>query len=160
MGIGAVSRPAVFLDRDGVLVEEIFYPRKPASGRRRSAGRRAADSPAPRQLRAGSPRWAIRSCSSPIRPPTQGQDQPARALAGARAVSSRCWRPRRGSSSMALSIPTAIPRASCRISVAVARSQAGPLQPLRCRRAIRSRSLSVVVRRRPGQIWTAPRPPE
>jgi histidinol-phosphate phosphatase family protein len=26
MGIGAVSRPAVFLDRDGVLVEEIFYP--------------------------------------------------------------------------------------------------------------------------------------
>jgi D-glycero-D-manno-heptose 1,7-bisphosphate phosphatase len=26
MGIGAVSRPAVFLDRDGVLVEEVFYP--------------------------------------------------------------------------------------------------------------------------------------
>jgi D-glycero-D-manno-heptose 1,7-bisphosphate phosphatase len=26
MGIGAVSRPAVFLDRDGVLVEEIYYP--------------------------------------------------------------------------------------------------------------------------------------
>jgi histidinol-phosphate phosphatase family protein len=26
MGIGAMSRPAVFLDRDGVLVEEIFYP--------------------------------------------------------------------------------------------------------------------------------------
>jgi histidinol-phosphate phosphatase family protein len=25
MGIGAMSRPAVFLDRDGVLVEEIFY---------------------------------------------------------------------------------------------------------------------------------------
>jgi D-glycero-D-manno-heptose 1,7-bisphosphate phosphatase len=27
MGIGAVSRPAVFLDRDGVLVEEVFYPK-------------------------------------------------------------------------------------------------------------------------------------
>jgi D-glycero-D-manno-heptose 1,7-bisphosphate phosphatase len=27
MGIGAVSRPAVFLDRDGVLVEELFYPK-------------------------------------------------------------------------------------------------------------------------------------
>jgi histidinol-phosphate phosphatase family protein len=26
MGIGAMSRPAIFLDRDGVLVEEIFYP--------------------------------------------------------------------------------------------------------------------------------------
>jgi D-glycero-D-manno-heptose 1,7-bisphosphate phosphatase len=26
MGIGAMSRPAVFLDRDGVLVEEIYYP--------------------------------------------------------------------------------------------------------------------------------------
>ena len=26
MGIRAVSRPAVFLDRDGVLVEEVFYP--------------------------------------------------------------------------------------------------------------------------------------
>jgi D-glycero-D-manno-heptose 1,7-bisphosphate phosphatase len=26
MGIGAVSRPAIFLDRDGVLVEEIYYP--------------------------------------------------------------------------------------------------------------------------------------
>jgi D-glycero-D-manno-heptose 1,7-bisphosphate phosphatase len=26
MGIGTVSQPAVFLDRDGVLVEEIFYP--------------------------------------------------------------------------------------------------------------------------------------
>ena len=26
MGIGAVSRPAVFLDRDGVLVEEVLYP--------------------------------------------------------------------------------------------------------------------------------------
>jgi histidinol-phosphate phosphatase family protein len=26
VGIGAVSRPAVFLDRDGVLVEEVFYP--------------------------------------------------------------------------------------------------------------------------------------
>jgi D-glycero-D-manno-heptose 1,7-bisphosphate phosphatase len=26
MGIGPMSRPAVFLDRDGVLVEEIFYP--------------------------------------------------------------------------------------------------------------------------------------
>jgi D-glycero-D-manno-heptose 1,7-bisphosphate phosphatase len=26
VGIGAVSRPAVFLDRDGVLVEEIYYP--------------------------------------------------------------------------------------------------------------------------------------
>jgi histidinol-phosphate phosphatase family protein len=26
MGIGSVSRPAVFLDRDGVLVEEVFYP--------------------------------------------------------------------------------------------------------------------------------------
>jgi D-glycero-D-manno-heptose 1,7-bisphosphate phosphatase len=26
MGGGAVSRPAVFLDRDGVLVEEVFYP--------------------------------------------------------------------------------------------------------------------------------------
>jgi D-glycero-D-manno-heptose 1,7-bisphosphate phosphatase len=26
VGIGAVKRPAVFLDRDGVLVEEIFYP--------------------------------------------------------------------------------------------------------------------------------------
>ena len=25
MGIGAMSRPAIFLDRDGVLVEEIFY---------------------------------------------------------------------------------------------------------------------------------------
>jgi D-glycero-D-manno-heptose 1,7-bisphosphate phosphatase len=25
MGVGAVSRPAVFLDRDGVLVEEVFY---------------------------------------------------------------------------------------------------------------------------------------
>jgi D-glycero-D-manno-heptose 1,7-bisphosphate phosphatase len=25
MGIGAMSRPAVFLDRDGVLVEEIYY---------------------------------------------------------------------------------------------------------------------------------------
>ena len=27
MGIDAVSRKAIFLDRDGVLVEEIFYPR-------------------------------------------------------------------------------------------------------------------------------------
>jgi D-glycero-D-manno-heptose 1,7-bisphosphate phosphatase len=27
MGIRAVSRPAVFLDRDGVLVEEVFYPK-------------------------------------------------------------------------------------------------------------------------------------
>jgi D-glycero-D-manno-heptose 1,7-bisphosphate phosphatase len=26
VGIGPVSRPAVFLDRDGVLVEEIYYP--------------------------------------------------------------------------------------------------------------------------------------
>ena len=26
MGIGAMSRPAIFLDRDGVLVEEVFYP--------------------------------------------------------------------------------------------------------------------------------------
>ena len=26
VGIGAMSRPAIFLDRDGVLVEEIFYP--------------------------------------------------------------------------------------------------------------------------------------
>jgi D-glycero-D-manno-heptose 1,7-bisphosphate phosphatase len=26
MGIDAMSRPAVFLDRDGVLVEEIYYP--------------------------------------------------------------------------------------------------------------------------------------
>jgi D-glycero-D-manno-heptose 1,7-bisphosphate phosphatase len=26
VGIGAVSRPAVFLDRDGVLVEEVLYP--------------------------------------------------------------------------------------------------------------------------------------
>jgi len=26
MGIRAVTRPAVFLDRDGVLVEEVFYP--------------------------------------------------------------------------------------------------------------------------------------
>lgn len=26
MGIGEVSRPAVFLDRDGVLVENVFYP--------------------------------------------------------------------------------------------------------------------------------------
>jgi D-glycero-D-manno-heptose 1,7-bisphosphate phosphatase len=27
MGIGAMRRPAIFLDRDGVLVEEIFYSR-------------------------------------------------------------------------------------------------------------------------------------
>jgi D-glycero-D-manno-heptose 1,7-bisphosphate phosphatase len=27
MGIGTMSRPAIFLDRDGVLVEEIFYAR-------------------------------------------------------------------------------------------------------------------------------------
>ena len=26
MGIGEVSRPAVFFDRDGVLVQEVFYP--------------------------------------------------------------------------------------------------------------------------------------
>jgi D-glycero-D-manno-heptose 1,7-bisphosphate phosphatase len=26
MGIGAMNRPAVFLDRDGVLVEELYYP--------------------------------------------------------------------------------------------------------------------------------------
>jgi D-glycero-D-manno-heptose 1,7-bisphosphate phosphatase len=26
VGIGALSKPAVFLDRDGVLVEEVFYP--------------------------------------------------------------------------------------------------------------------------------------
>jgi D-glycero-D-manno-heptose 1,7-bisphosphate phosphatase len=26
VGIGALSRPAVFLDRDGILVEEVFYP--------------------------------------------------------------------------------------------------------------------------------------
>lgn len=26
MGIHALSRPAIFLDRDGVLVEEVFYP--------------------------------------------------------------------------------------------------------------------------------------
>ncbi len=26
MGVGAIGRPAIFLDRDGVLVEEVFYP--------------------------------------------------------------------------------------------------------------------------------------
>jgi histidinol phosphatase-like enzyme len=25
MGIGAISKPAIFFDRDGVIVEEIYY---------------------------------------------------------------------------------------------------------------------------------------
>ena len=37
-----MSRPAVFLDRDGVLVEEIFYPHTGECEAPLGAGRRAA----------------------------------------------------------------------------------------------------------------------
>ena len=44
MGICSVSRPAVFLDRDGVLVEEVYYP-PPANGKRRCGRKTCVLSP-------------------------------------------------------------------------------------------------------------------
>lgn len=39
-----MSRPAVFLDRDGVLVEEVYYP-PPANGKRRCGRKTCVLSP-------------------------------------------------------------------------------------------------------------------
>ena len=58
VGIDAMSRKAVFLDRDGVLVEEIFYPQHRRA--RGAASRRRCSAPAWR--RAG----AERSCRRPV----------------------------------------------------------------------------------------------
>ena len=81
VGIGAMSRPAVFLDRDGVLVEEVFYPE--------TGEREAPLQPEDVRLLPGAACGARaaragRLCAGAHLEPgglCQGQDEPARALA-------------------------------------------------------------------------------
>ena len=129
VGIGAMSRPAIFLDRDGVLVEEIFYPHTgereaplirrgcPAAAGRCGGAAEACG----RRLCAGRDLQPGRLC--------QGQDDAARAVAGARKIRGAAGRARRQPRRLLLFLwPSGRHRAA--FQRPVARPQTRPLQYL------------------------------